>query len=199
MKPKSMVRVMSALSLLLCLAFSLVSCNSGPKTELAQFKTEDGIYHYPNLPWHSTVEEVETATGWNVQDNFYGHTPDDVDFPESLYCLQDIPFDGQNCTVELQFDRNDELWAISLITNGTPRDMKKQYQFLEKELTKTFGEPDKVHRDEPSQYADTLLNSILWEIQTENGRNVFTLNFQDDANKNQASMTVAASWKDSGF
>ena len=187
-------RYMRILSILLCicLGLSLVSCGQGLGTEFAQFKNEDGIYHYPNLPWHSTVEEVETATGWNVQDNFYGHTPDDVDFP-------DIPFDGQNCTVELQFDRNDELWAISLITNGTPRDMKKQYQFLEKELTKTFGEPDKVHRDEPSQYSDTLLNSILWEIQTENGRNVFTLNFQDDANKNQASMTVAASWKDSGF
>ena len=199
MKPKSMVRVMSALSLLLCLAFSLVSCNSGPKTELAQFKTEEGIYHYPNLPWHSTIEEVEAATGWNVQDNFYGRTPDDVDFPESLYCLQDIPFDGQNCTVELQFDRNDELWAISLIANGNSRDMKKQYQLLEKELTKAFGEPDKVRRDEPSQYSDTLLNSILWEIQAKNGRNVFALNFQDDANKNQASMTVAASWKDSGF
>ena len=125
-------RYMRILSILLCicLGLSLVSCGQGLGTEFAQFKNEDGIYHYPNLPWHSTVEEVETATGWNVQDNFYGHTPDDVDFPESLYCLQYIPFDGQNCTVELQFDRNDELWSISLITNGTPRDMKKQYQLL---------------------------------------------------------------------
>lgn len=172
-------------------------------TEFAQFKNEDGIYHYPNLPWHSTIEEVEAITGWNVKDNFYGRTPDDVDFPESLYCLQNIPFDGQNCTVELQFDRNDELWAISMFIAVDLGDLRKQYRSLEKKLIRALGKPDRLEHDYVPEGSNVTQSAAAWHVWDENEKlvNTFSLSFSANLNsgREKGYLLVGAKWKDEGF
>ncbi len=210
MKPKSMVRVMSALSLLLCLAFSLVSCNSGPKTELAQFKTEEGIYHYPNLPWHSTVEEVEAVTGWNVKDNFVHNLYYDREEGslQSLYTVQDISIDGEQCIVELQFDPDGGLWCISIYIPVKTNDMPKRFKALEKELTKAFGKPDRANYDwipepsniPPSKTPWSMVNWYVWD-KDERLVNSCGLVFADnsDSGREEGYLVFGAKWKDGGF
>ena len=199
-------RYMRILSILLCicLGLSLVSCGQGLGTEFAQFKNEDGIYHYPNLPWHSTVEEVEAVTGWNVKDNFvhnlyYNQEEGSL---QSLYTVQDVLFDGQQCLVELQFDPDGGLWCISIYFPFKARDLPKQFKALEKELTKAFGKPDKAVYDSVTENSVTQSN-LSWYVRDEDGKLVNTCGLGFGANLNygeqEGYLVFGALWKAAGF
>ena len=202
------MRLMRILSILLCfcLTFSLASCNSEPKTECAQFKTEEGIYHFPGLPWDSTIEEVEAITGWNVQDNFVEQAPyyyqDGSKGWQSIYTVQDILFDGQQSIIELQFDPEGRLWCTSVYFPFKARDLPKQFKALEKELTKAFGKPDKAVYDSVTENSVTQSN-LSWYVRDEDGKLVNTcgLGFSTNLNygERERYLIFGAKWKAAGF
>lgn len=207
MKAKCFARVRCALSLFLCfcLSFSLASCNSEPKTEFARFKTEEGFYQHPDLPWGSTVDEVEAVTGWNVRDDFSSHQRyynQEAGTLQTIYTGQDIPFDGQQCIAELQFDPNGGLWCIGFYMPVKLRDLPKRFKALEKELTKAFGKPDETKYNSVSEKNYTR-SSAIWFCWDEEGKLVNTcgLVFDDnlDSGKEEGYLMFGAKWKDSGF
>lgn len=216
MKTKRFMRILSLLTCL-CLIFLLASCGEKPPTEFAQFKTEDGFYQYPGVPWGSTVEEVEAVTGWNVKNSFVCnlvyHNTDGTDGVQSLYTVQDASLDGEQCIVELQFDPDGGLWCISIYIPTKTRDLPKRFKAFEKELTKVFGEPDKAVYDtipeRPSNIPSYIppseipWSTVTWRAWDEEGKlvNVCSLGFDDisSTGREEGYLLFGASWKDAGF
>lgn len=148
--------ILLPLAILLLTACAVPADDGGQasSTLALAIRDEQGLYHHPEIPWGSSVQEVESILGKTLDlhriaapvyvDEFIGELPIDITQMDRVpyVCADAMVWDDRSAYAKLYFTNNEKVGAIEYGFQDQEDDLTYIYDSIREKLLDQFGEPD---------------------------------------------------------
>lgn len=191
-------------ALIVSVLIALTGCSNKTIPDLDKLRSDDGTYTFQKIEWGTKPGTFFELTGWEQPAEpitLYDDESGEVSF--YFYRISEIEFADAKWEADVQFDPNDELWAVSLMQSGEPKKMQKQFQQLDEALTNLYGEPDSANYDMTNELSGDVtanMDNVSWHVLKDGTAvNVLALGYVHIEGQDKATVTLTPKWNDEGF